>query len=84
MFAEFDLDTYLRFKDFNEFDYFDKSVLDIDDMKQFFVGVNETVNGNTLNRVLTEIYDYQEKFLYFVRTRIQNKRIPSLVTVVIP
>jgi hypothetical protein len=53
-------------------------------MKQFFVGVNETVNGNTLNRVLTEIYDYQEKFLYFVRTRIQNKRIPSLVTVVIP
>ena len=54
------------------------------DMKQFFVGVNETVNGNTLNRVLTEIYDYQEKFLYFVRTRIQNKRIPSLVTVVIP
>jgi hypothetical protein len=84
MFAEFDLDTYLRFKDFNEFDYFDKSELNIDDMKQFFVGVNETVNGNTLNRVLTEIYDYQEKFLYFVRTRIQNKRIPSLVTVVIP
>ena len=84
MFAEFDLDTYLRFQDFNEFDYFDKSVLNIDDMKQFFVGVNETVNGNTLNRVLTEIYNYQEKFLYFVRTRIQNKRIPSLVTVVIP
>lgn len=82
--AEFGQDTYLRFKDFNEFNYNDKLILELGDEKQFFIGVNEPVTGNALNRAFTEIYNYQIKFIDFIKTKIQNKRILSTVTVVIP
>ena len=84
--AEFDpvLDEgYLRFKEFLELTYDDKNQLDITDQKQFFVGVNETLNGNTLNRVINNLYDYQDKVIEVVKTVRKGKRIPSAETVLL-
>ncbi len=84
--AEYDTvlsDGYLKFKDFIEISYNDKKSLDLDDQKQFFVGVNETLNGNTLNRVLTSIFNYQEKLIKIVEIIKQGKRIAPSKTVLL-
>jgi len=84
--AEFDPvidEGYLRFKEFLELTYNDKKQLDITDQKQFFVGVNETLNGNTLNRVINNLYEYQNKVIEVVKTVIKGKRIPSAETVLL-
>jgi hypothetical protein len=84
--AKFDTletDGYLRFDEFLEMSKEDKINLDIADQKQFFVGVNETLNGNTLNRVMTNIYKYQGKVIEAVKTKRVGKRIPTLKTVLL-
>lgn len=84
--AEFDPvidEGYLRFKEFLELTHGDKKQLDITDQKQFFVGVNETLNGNTLNRVINNLYDYQNKVIEVVKTVRKGKRIPSAETVLL-
>ena len=84
--AQFDtVDTegYLRFQEFIELNYDDKETLNMNDQKQFFVGVNETLNGNSLNRVITNLFDYQNKLIEVVRTKRIGKRIPVLKTVII-
>jgi hypothetical protein len=84
--AKFDTletDGYLRFDEFLEMSKEDKINLDITDQKQFFVGVNETLNGNTLNRVMTNIYEYQGKIIEAVKTKRIGKRIPILKTVLL-
>ena len=84
--AEFETvltDGYLKFKDFIEISYEDKKVLDIDDQKQYFIGVNETLNGNSLNRVFTNIYNYQNKLIKIVKTLKQGERIPPSKTVLL-
>jgi len=84
--AQFDTvetEGYLRFQEFIELNYNDKETLNMDDQKQFFVGVNETLNGNTLNRVITNLFDYQNKLIEVVKTKRIGKRIPVLKTVII-
>ncbi|MAK56871.1 MAG: hypothetical protein CML17_13690, partial [Pusillimonas sp.] len=84
--AEFDTvqtDGYLRFKEFLELIHDDKKDLDIQDQKQFFVGVNETLNGNTLNRIITNLFNYQNKLIEIVKTKRIGQRIPLLKTVII-
>ena len=61
----------------------DKESLDLLDQKQFFVGVNETLNGNTLNRIITNLFEYQNKLIKIVKTRRIGERIPLLKTVII-
>lgn len=86
--AEFDTvgtvtEGYLRFKDFIEMNYDDKEDLDLIDQKQYFIGINETLNGNSLNRVLTNIFNYQNKLIDIIKTIRRGKRIPSSKTVVL-
>ena len=84
--AEFDTlqtDGYLRFREFLELDYSDKESLNLNDQKQYFVGVNETLNGNSLNRVISNLYEYQNKLIEVVKTQRIGKRIPLLKTVII-
>jgi hypothetical protein len=84
--AQFDTletDGYLRFKEFLEMSHEDKDTLDIDDGKQFFIGVNETLNGNTLNRVMENIIKYQNKIIKTVDTKRIGERIPILKTVLL-
>jgi len=84
--AEFDTvetDGYLRFKEFLELNFDDKKMLNIEDQKQFFVGVNETLNGNTLNRVITNIFNYQNSVIDAVKTKRVGERIPLLKTVLL-
>ena len=84
--AEFDTvetDGYLRFKEFLELVHEDKETLDLNNQKQFFVGVNETLNGNTLNRVITNLFDYQNRLIEAVKTKRIGERIPLLKTVII-
>ena len=84
--AQFDTlqtDGYLRFKEFLEMTHDDKESLDLLDQKQFFVGVNETLNGNTLNRIITNLFEYQNKLIEIVKTRRIGERIPLLKTVII-
>tara|TARA_R110001592_G_scaffold298363_2_gene569137 strand:+ start:4106 stop:6064 length:1959 start_codon:yes stop_codon:yes gene_type:complete len=84
--AEFDTvltKGYLRFKDFIELSYEDKKDLDLNDQKQYFIGVNETLNGNTLNRVFTNIFNYQNKLIKIVKTLKRGERIPPSKTVLL-
>jgi len=86
--AEFDTvgtttEGYLRFKDFLEMSYEDKEDLDLTDQKQYFIGVNETLNGNTLNRVLINIFNYQNKLIDIIKTIRRGERIPSSKTVIL-
>jgi len=84
--AEFDTiqtDGYLRFREFLELTHDDKETLDLINQKQFFVGVNETLNGNTLNRVITNLFNYQNKLIEVVKTKRVGERIPLLKTVII-
>lgn len=84
--AKFDTletDGYLRFFDFIELTTKDKISLDMADQKQFFVGVNETLNGNTLNRVINNLFNYQNSLINLVKTERIGKRIPILETVVL-
>jgi hypothetical protein len=86
--AEFDTvgtttEGYLRFKDFREMSYEDKESLDLNDQKQYFIGVNETLNGNSLNRVLINIFNYQNKLIDIIKTIRRGERIPSSKTVIL-
>ncbi len=84
--AQFDTietDGYLRFKEFLELIHKDKIDLDLNEQKQFFVGVNETLNGNTLNRVIEELFNYQNKLINLLRTKRIGERIPLLKTVIL-
>ena len=84
--AEFDTlqtDGYLRFREFLELDYSDKESLNLNDQKQYFVGVNETLNGNTLNRVMENVIEYQNKIISTVDTKRIGERIPLLKTVLL-
>ena len=84
--AQFDTietDGYLRFKEFLELIHNDKIDLDLNEQKQFFVGVNETLNGNTLNRVIEELFNYQNKLINLLRTKRIGERIPLLKTVIL-
>jgi len=84
--AQFDtIETngYLRFKEFLEMSHEDKDTLDIIDGKQFFVGINETLNGNTLNRVMENVIKYQNKIIQTVDTKRIGERIPILKTVLL-
>ena len=69
---------YLRFKDFLEISYEDKKQLDLTDQKQYFAGINETLNGNTLN-----LYEYQDKIIQTIVTKRIGARIPILKTVLL-
>ena len=53
------------------------------DPKQFFVGVNETLNGLTLNRIITNLYNYQKGILDILQVRRVGQRIPPLSTVIV-
>ena len=84
--AEFDTietDGYLRFKEFLEMTHDDKIELDLNNQKDFFIGVNETLNGNSLNRVINNLFNYQNKLIDVVKTIRTGERIPLLKTVVI-
>ena len=81
--AKFNTDQYLFFDDSNELTGAVKSAYSISDPKQFFVGINETLNGNTLNRTITELYNYQKRILELIQVNRVGKRIPALSTVVI-
>ena len=84
--AEFDTeitDGFLKFKDFIELNYDNKINLELDDQKQYFIGVNETLNGNSLNRVFTNLYDYQERLKNNVITIKRGERIPPGKTVIL-
>ena len=84
--AEFDtvvVDGYLRFKEFLELSFEDKSSLEFEDQKQFFLGVNETLTGNTLNRIITNIFNYQNKIIQAIKTLRIGQRIPDLKTVLL-
>jgi len=74
---------YLRFKDFLEISYEDKKQLDLTDQKQYFAGINETLNGNTLNRIMTNLYEYQDKIIQTIITKRIGARIPILKTVLL-
>jgi len=84
--AQFDTvetDGYLRFKEFLELSFEDKKILSLTDQKQFFAGINETLNGNTLNRIITNIFNYQSKVIESVKTIRLGERIPLLKTVLL-
>ena len=84
--AEFETvlsDGYLKFKDFLELNYEEKKDLDIHNQKQYSIGVNETLNGNSLNRIITNIYNYQTKLIEMVKTKIRGERIPPSKTVLL-
>ena len=81
--ARFATDFYLFFDDFTELTYDDKKIAKIEDPSQFFVGVNETLNGNILNRVITNLYEYQTKILELIEVTRLGSRIPPLSTVII-
>ena len=86
--AEFDTvgtvtEGYLRFKDFIEMSYDDKEGLNLTDQKQYFIGINETLNGNTLNRVLINIFNYQNKLIDVIKTIRRGERIPPSKTVIL-
>ena len=86
--AEFDTvgtvtEGYLRFKDFIEMSYDDKEDLNLTDQKQYFIGINETLNGNTLNRVLINIFNYQNKLIDVIKTIRRGERIPPSKTVIL-
>ena len=81
--AKFATDFYLFFDDFTELTYDDKKIAKIEDPSQFFVGVNETLNGNVLNRVITNLYEYQTKILELIEVTRLGSRIPPLSTVII-
>jgi hypothetical protein len=86
--AEFDnvgrtSEGYLRFKDFIEMSFEDKEGLELNDQKQYFIGVNETLNGNSLNRVLTNIFNYQNKLIETIKTIRSGERIPPSKTVLL-
>jgi hypothetical protein len=82
--GEFQLNGYLIFRDIIDLGYEEKRDLEIDDEKQFFVGINETVNGNTLNRCFLNLFKYQEKFINNINTKILNERVPNKITVFLP
>jgi hypothetical protein len=63
--------------------YEDKESLDLNDQKQYFIGVNETLNGNSLNRVLINIFNYQNKLIDIIKTIRRGERIPSSKTVLL-
>jgi len=63
--------------------YEDKESLDLNDQKQYFIGVNETLNGNSLNRVLINIFNYQNKLIDIIKTIRRGERIPSSKTVIL-
>ena len=42
-----------------------------------------TLNGNTLNRVITNIFNYQNKVINAVKTKRVGERIPLLKTVLL-
>ncbi len=84
--AEFDTietEGYLRFKEFLELNHDDKQSLDLNDQKKYFVGVNETLDGNTLNRIIGNLFDYQNRLIDVVKTNRIGTRIPLLKTVII-
>lgn len=81
--ASFGTDTYLFFDDFTELTSLDKEPFTIKDPKQFFVGVNETLNGLTLNRIITNLYNYQKGILDILQVRRVGQRIPPLSTVIV-
>ncbi len=74
---------YLRFKEFLELNHDDKKSLDLNDQKRYFVGVNETLDGNTLNRIISNLFEYQNKLIDIVKTNRIGQRIPLLKTVII-
>ena len=83
-YSSFTLEENLKyFKEFLELIHNDKIDLDLNEQKQFFVGVNETLNGNTLNRVIEELFNYQNKLIEIVKTKRIGQRIPLLKTVII-
>ena len=66
-----------------EISYEDKKQLDLTDQKQYFAGINETLNGNTLNRIMTNLYEYQDKIIQTIVTKRIGARIPILKTVLL-
>lgn len=76
-------DGYLRFRDFLELSHEDKEILDLNNQKQYFAGVNETLNGNTLNRIMTNLFEYQNNIIETVKTKRIGERIPILKTVLL-
>ena len=63
--------------------YENKEGLELNDQKQYFIGVNETLNGNSLNRVLKNIFNYQNKLIETIKTIRSGKRIPPSKTVLL-
>tara|TARA_E500000318_G_scaffold25355_1_gene25371 strand:- start:4244 stop:6214 length:1971 start_codon:yes stop_codon:yes gene_type:complete len=83
VFDTVETDGYLRFKDFLELSHEDKEILDLNNQKQYFAGVNETLNGNTLNRIMTNLFEYQNNIIQSVETKRIGERIPILKTVLL-
>jgi hypothetical protein len=81
--ARFDQSEYLFFDDFSEISYDAKQKFTIKDPRQFFVGVNEVLTGNVLNRVISNLYNYQEGILKLTEVERIGLRIPPLSTVFI-
>ena len=56
-------------------------VIDIQDDKQFFVGVNETTSTLVFNRVFSKLNDYLKEISKLLKVEVVNTRIPPVSTV---
>ena len=81
--AIYDDEGLLYFDKLNNLSTLDKQDLLIEDLKQFFIGVNEPLTGNSLNRIITNLHDQLLRVLRKTEVNTSGVRIPALSTIVI-
>jgi hypothetical protein len=55
--------------------------LKINNIKDFYVGMNETVSTIVFNRVFKNLYNYQTKIASLINSRVTNTEISPLTTI---
>jgi hypothetical protein len=74
-----------KFKVLDNFESIDlelkNSKVNIDSIKNFYAGVNETVSTIVFNRIFSNLYDYQEDIASLLKAETINTRLSPLTTI---